>query len=306
MMQHLVQSRAGLESRFLGRLKAGAGLFKEAFRAWMVSKTPRLGASLAYYTIFAIAPLFLIAISMAAFFFGQDAATRDLYQQINGLVGHDGGEVIQSLVAAAAHRPRAGLWATVGALITLGTGATAVFVELQDALNTIWGVERKEGGSGVWCFIKNRLLSFAMVLGIGFLLLVSLLLNAALTALGSFASGLLPEKRLILDVLNFVLSLGVITLLFALIYKLLPDVNIAWGDVWVGAFVTALLFNLGKFLIGYYLGRGSLVSIYGAAGSFIILLLWVYYSAQILFFGAEFTRVHSQRRSQMSKPAGPP
>ena len=213
----------------------------------MDSKASRLGASLAYYTIFAIAPLFLIAISMAAFFFGQAAATRDLYHQINSLVGHDGGDVIQSLVAAAAHRPRAGLWATFGALITLGTGATAVFVELQDALNTIWCVESK-GGGGVWCFIKNRLLSFAMVLGIGFLLLVSLLLNAALTALGSFASGILPEKRLVLDALNFVLSLGVITLLFALIYKLLPDVNIAWGDVWVGAFVTALLFNLGKFL----------------------------------------------------------
>ncbi|MGO8696477.1 MAG: YihY/virulence factor BrkB family protein [Limisphaerales bacterium] len=299
-----MQSRAGFENRFLRRCKEGGALFKEAFRAWMDSKASRLGASLAYYTIFAIAPLFLIAISMAAFFFGQAAATRDLYHQINSLVGHDGGDVIQSLVAAAAHRPRAGLWATFGALITLGTGATAVFVELQDALNTIWCVESK-GGGGVWCFIKNRLLSFAMVLGIGFLLLVSLLLNAALTALGSFASGILPEKRLVLDALNFVLSLGVITLLFALIYKLLPDVNIAWGDVWVGAFVTALLFNLGKFLIGYYLGRGSLVSIYGAAGSFIVLLLWVYYSAQILFFGAEFTRVHSQRRSR-PKLSSPP
>lgn len=303
-MQYLVQHDWSFDGSFVHRVKVGAQLFKQAFHAWMDSKAARMGASLAYYTIFAIAPLFLIAMSMAGFFFGQAAATRELYSQVNSLVGHDGGEVIQSLVAAAAHRPKAGVWATVGALITLGTGATAVFVELQDALNTIWSVQRKPG-RGVWFFIKDRLLSFAMVLGIGFLLLVSLILNAGLAALGTFAKGLLPEERLVLEVLNFVISLGVITLLFALIYKLLPDVEIAWGDVWVGAFVTALLFNLGKFLIGYYLGRSTMVSIYGAAGSFIIVLLWVYYSAQILFFGAEFTRVHAESRAQSAKPPGP-
>jgi len=220
------------------------------------------------------------------------------------LVGRNGGEAIQTLVAAA-NQPRAGLWATLGALVTLGLGATAVFVELKDALDTIWGVQPKPGG-GPRNFIKDRLLSFAMVLGVGFLLLVSLVLNAALAALGTFTSGLLPEQRLLLGCLNFLISLGAITVLFAMIFKLLPDVKIGWGDVWVGAFVTALLFNLGKFLIGYYLGRSSMVSIYGAAGSFIILLLWVYYSAQILFFGAEFTRLHTGKRAKFRHQTRPP
>jgi membrane protein len=280
--------------------KNGARLFKEAFLAWMNSKAPRMGAALAYYTIFAVAPLFLMALSMAGFFFGKEAARRELFGQVYGLVGHDGGEAIQTLVAAA-NRPRAGLWATVGALVTLGIGATAVFVELKDALNTIWGVQPKPG-SGARNFVKDRLLSFAMVLGIGFLLLVSLVLNAALAGLGTFASGLLPEQKLLWGAVNFLVSLGVITLLFAMILKLLPDVQIAWRDVWVGAFVTALLFNLGKFLIGYYLGRSSTVSIYGAAGSFIILLLWVYYSAQILFFGAQFTRLNAARHAESRLP----
>jgi membrane protein len=281
----------------LREIKGHAQLFKDALRAWFNSKSPRMGAALAYYTIFAVAPLFLIALAIAGFCFGEEAARRELFGQVYGLVGRNGGEAIQTLVAAA-NQPRASLWATLGALVTLGIGATAVFVELKDALNTIWGVQSKPGG-GPRNFIKDRLLSFAMVLGVGFLLLVSLVLNAALAALGTFTNGLLPEQRLLLGCLNFLMSLGVITVLFAMIYKLLPDVKIDWGDVWVGAFVTALLFNLGKFLIGYYLGRGSMVSIYGAAGSFIILLLWVYYSAQILFFGAEFTRLHARKRSKL-------
>jgi membrane protein len=232
----------------------------------------------------------LIALSVAGFCFGDDAARRELFGQVNGLVGRDGGQAIQSLVAAA-NRPKAGLWATVAAVVTLGAGATAVFVELQDALNTIWGVERAQG-AGLRIFIKDRLLSFAMVLGIGFLLLVSLAFDAALTALGSFAHGS-PDERFFWQAANFMVSLGVITLLFAMIFKVLPNVKISWQDVWVGAFATALLFNVGKFLIGYYLGRSSMVSVYGAAGSFIVLLLWVYYSSQILLFGAELTRLYA-------------
>jgi membrane protein len=277
-----------------------AQLFKAAFLAWMNSKAPRLGAALAYYTIFAVAPLFLIALSIAGFCFGEEAARKELFGQVYGLVGRNGGQAIQALVAAAG-QPHAGRWATFGAVVSLGVGAIAVFVELKDALNTIWGVEPKPGG-GTWNFIKDRLLSFAMVLGVGFLLLVSLVLNAGLAAFGMFTRGLLPEQRLLFGSLNFLMSLGVITLLFAMIFKLLPDIKIAWRDVWVGAFVTALLFNLGKFLIGYYLGRGSMVSIYGAAGSFIILLLWVYYSAQILFFGAEFTRLHAGEHAKSRTP----
>jgi membrane protein len=285
----------------LREIKGIAHLFKETFRAWSAGKTPRLGASLAYYTIFAIAPLLLLAMSIAGFCFGTARAQRELFEQIYSLVGREGGQAIQSMVVAAANRPQAGLWASIGALVTFGAGATAVFVELQDALNTIWGVTR-EPGHGARYFIKDRLLSFAMVLGIGFLLLVSLLLNAALAAVGKFATGLLPEEQALLQVLEFLVSLGVISLLFAMIFKFLPDVKIGWGDVWIGAIVTALLFNLGKFLIGYYLGRSTMASIYGAAGSVIILLMWVYYSAQIVFFGAQFTRVHASRRSNARTP----
>jgi membrane protein len=196
-------------------------------------------------------------------------------------------------LVAAANQPKVGLWATIGALGTLVAGATGVFVELQDALNTIWGVQRKTG-QGLRYLIKDRLLSFGMVLAIGFLLLVSLILDAGLSALGAFASSFAPAAHIIWTGINFAASLFVITMLFAVIYKGLPDVDIAWRDVWMGAFVTAILFNVGKFLIGYYLGRSSMVSIYGAAGSFIVLLMWIYYSSQIFFFGAEFTRVYAE------------
>ncbi len=281
-----------------------ARLIKDAFLAWANGKTPRLGAALAYYSIFAIAPLLLIAISVAGFCFGQQAARQELFDQIYGLVGREGGQAIQSLVAAA-NQPKAGLWATVAALITSGAGATAVFVELQDALNTIWRVQRKPG-RGLRHFMMDRLLSFIMVLGIGFLLLVSLILNAALVVIGRVAiSGSLPQQHFFWETVNFVVSLAIITLLFAMILKVLPDVKIAWRDVWVGAFVTALLFNLGKYLLGYYLGRNSLVSVYGAAGSFVVLLLWVYYSAQILFFGAELTRLYATQSSRKTNKPMP-
>jgi membrane protein len=282
----------------VGHLQSLASFVKQAVIAWAASKTPRLGAALAYYTVFAIAPLFLLTMSVAGFWFGQDTARQDLFNQINGLVGEEGGRAIQSLVTAAG-RPEAGLWATTGAITTLGAGAMAVFVELQDALNVIWGVQRPPGRR-TRAFIKDRALSFAMVLGIGFLLLVSLVLNAALAGLGKYASGGVQDGAF-WEVVNFLVSLAVITALFAMIYKILPDVSIAWRNVWMGAFVTALLFNLGKFLIGYYLGRSTLVSVYGAAGSFIVLLLWVYYSAQILFFGAVLTRLIAERNGVPGK-----
>jgi membrane protein len=278
----------------LENLKSDVRLVSDAFHSWIENKTSRLGAALAYYTVFAIAPLFLITLSIVGFCFGEKAAQRELFGQINGLVGRSGGEAIQTIVKAAANRPHTGNWAAVAAVITLGAGATAVFVELQDALNSIWGVKPKRG-HGIRDFVRVRLLSVAMVLGVGFLLLVSLMLNAALAALGRFAGGFLPEHRLLLGTVNFLVSLGVITVLFGMIFKVLPDIHIEWGEVWRGAFVTALLFNLGKFLIGYYLGRSSTVSVYGAAGSFVIVLLWVYYSAQILFFGAEFTHIDAKR-----------
>src|SRR4030095_3845256 len=191
--------------------------------------------------------------------------------EVAGLWGSEGGEAIQSLVSAA-HKPKTGAWATVIAVATLFVGATGVFVQLQDALNSVWGV-RRVPGRGLRNFVKDRLLSFAIVVGIGFLLLVSLVLSAGLSALGKFMSGMLPAQETIWQGINFVISFGVITLLFAMIFKVLPDVKIAWRDVWIGAVITAMLFNLGKFLIGLYLGRSSVTSAYGAAGSLVVVLL---------------------------------
>jgi membrane protein len=207
---------------------------------------------------------------------------------------------VEALVSAA-NKPKTGVWATVIAAATLFVGATGVFVQLQDALNSVWGV-RRVPGRGLRNFIKDRLVSFALIVGIGFLLLVSLVLSAGLSALGKFMVGLLPAQETIWQGINFVVSFGVITLLFAMIFKVLPDVRIAWRDVWIGAIITALLFNLGKFLFGLYLGRSSVTSAYGAAGSLVIVLLWVYYSAQILFFGAKFTQIYSNRYGSHLEP----
>jgi membrane protein len=276
-------------------------LVKHPVTEWIDLGVSRMGAALAFYTIFAIAPLFVIVLAMAGLWFGDEAARRELFGQVSGLVGSEGGEAIQALVSAA-HKPKAGAWATGIALVTLLVGATGVFVQLQDSLNSIWGVRRKPG-RGLRNFVKDRLLSFALIVGIGFLLLVSLVLSAGLSALGKFMTGLLPAQTILWQWVNFGVSFGVITLLFAMIFKVLPDVKIAWRDVWIGAMITALLFNLGKLLLGLYLGRSSVTSAYGAAGSLVIVLLWVYYSAQILFFGVKFTQLYSNRYGSHLKPA---
>ena len=275
-------------------------LTKETAQSWMEHKAPRLGAALAFYTIFAITPVFLIVLAIAGFWFGEEAARRQLFDQLQGLLGQEGGEAIQAVVAAA-NKPKTGAWATLAALVTLLVGATGVFVQLQDALNTIWNV-RREPGRGLRHFIKDRVLSFAMILAIGFLLLVSLVINALLAALGKFMSDLMPAQEIFWQIVNLLMSLGVVTLLFALIFKVLPDVKIAWHDVWVGAMITALFFNLGKLLLSLYLGRSSTASAYGAAGSLVIILLWVYYSSQILFLGAEFTRVYAVKFGSHLRP----
>jgi len=260
-----------------------------------------MAAALAFHTIFAIAPLFVIVLAIAGFVFGEQAASRELFSQVSGLVGSEGGEAIQALVSAA-HKSKTGAWATVIAVATLFVGATGVFVQLQDALNAIWGVQRLPG-RGLRNFIKDRLLSFALIVGIGFLLLVSLVLSAGLSATSKFMVGLLPAHKIVWQGIHFVVSLGVITVLFAMIFKVLPDVKIAWRDVWIGAFITALLFNLGKLLFGLYLGRSRVISGFGAAGSLVIVLLWVYFSAQILFFGAKFTQIYSNRYGSHLEPA---
>jgi membrane protein len=281
-------------------LKPIGELVKQTASEWIDLGVSRMGAALAFYTLFAIAPLFVIVLAMAGFWFGEEAARRELFSQVSGLVGSEGGEAIQALVSAA-RKPNTGAWATVIALATLFVGATGVFVQLQDALNQIWGV-RRAAGRGLRNFIKDRLLSFALIMGIGFLLLVSLVLSAGLSALGKFMVGLLPAQANLWQGLNFVVSFGVITLLFAMIFKVLPDVKLVWRDVWIGAMITALLFNLGKLLLGLYLGRSSVTSAYGAAGSLVIVLLWVYYSAQILFFGAKFTQIYSSRCGSRLEP----
>ena len=283
------------------RLKSALSLLQTTFRGWLDHDGLRLGASLAYYTVFAIAPLFLMTLAIAGLWFGEEAARRELFAQLGGLVGREGGAAIQALLANAG-QPKAGAWATTVALVTLLIGATGVFVQLQDALNTIWEV-RQRARSGVWHFIRARLLSFAMILAVGFLLLVSLIISAGLAAAGKFMSGLIPAHEIFWQTANFIISFGLITALLALIFKYLPDVKIKWRDVWLGAVFAALLFNFGKFALGFYLGRAAVTSAYGAAGSLVIILLWVYYSSQTLFLGAEFTRAIAKARGHKSPSA---
>jgi membrane protein len=263
-------------------------LLKTTYQNWLEDNVPRLGAALSYYTIFALPPLFVIVIFIASLCLDERAVRSGLLEEVGGLIGKKGSDAIQSALGAS--NPHVtGLFASVVAIGTLILTATGLFIELQNDLNAIWGVEEKPG-QGIWGFLKNRLLSFAMVVVIGFLLLVSLVVSAALAAVGKYFSAMVPGLNVFWTIVNAVVSFGVITVLFAMIFKVLPDVKIAWRDVWIGAGLTSLLFTAGKSLLGLYLGRNSTVTTYGAAGSLVLLLLWVYYSAQILFLGAEFTR----------------
>jgi membrane protein len=275
-------------------------LIRDTVTEWWEDNAPRLGAALAFYTLLSLAPLLVVVTAIAGLTFGKSAAEGQIVAEIQDLVGPRGAEAIQTLLANA-HEPMTGLVATAVSLVVLLLGATGVFTELQDALNIVWEVESRRP-SGVWAAIKDRFLSFVMVLVIGFLLLVSLVASAALTAMSHVAGGLLPNSAGWLRIADFVVSFAVITLLFAMIYKVLPDARVAWSDVWVGAAVTALLFTVGKFLIGLYLGSSGIGSTYGAAGSLAVFLVWVYYSAQILFLGAEFTQVYARWRGRPIVP----
>ncbi|HEY9651700.1 MAG TPA: YihY/virulence factor BrkB family protein [Coleofasciculaceae cyanobacterium] len=277
-------------------------LLKETFKEWQEDKASRLAAALAYYTAFSIAPLIIIAIAIAAVVFGQEAAQGGIDEQLRGLLGQQGAEAVQEMIKNS-RKPSEGTIATLISIVVLLFGASGVFGELQDSLNTIWEVAPKQG-QGVMTFIRNRFLSFAMVLGIGFLLLVSLLLSTILAGVSNLLGHMIPNLTALWSLLNFLISFGVITVLFALIYRILPDAEIAWGDVWIGSIITALLFTIGKSLIGLYLGNSSVGSTYGAAGSFVVFLLWVNYSAQILFFGAEFTQVYANKYGSRIVPAG--
>lgn len=274
-------------------LRAIWQLFQETFQEWSNDKASRLAAALAYYTIFSIAPLLIIVIAIAGAVFGEDAARGEIVNQIQSLVGKDGAEFIE-LAIKNANKPQAGTISSIISVAVLLLGATGLFTELQDALNTIWEVQPKPG-RGVNRVVRQRFLSFAMVLGIGFLLLVSLVISAALSALVTYFSHLLPGIDFIWQIVSFILGFVITTVLFGLIFKVLPDVKITWGDVLIGAALTSLLFSIGRFLLGKYLGNNSFGSTYGAAGSLVVILAWVYYAAQILFFGAEFTQVYSRR-----------
>lgn len=276
-------------------------LLKQTVADWSEDKAPQLGASLAFYSAISIAPLLVIALAIAGFFFGEEAAQGEITDELRSLVGDEGGKAIQEMVQSA-RKPRAGTIATILGVVTLLFGASGVFGQLQDALNTIWEVKPKEG-RGVWGFIRDRFFSIAMVMGSAFLLLVSLLLTAAISTLGLTGDRLPESWQWFAQVVNFVISFSVITVLFALMFKLLPDVKMAWSDVWLGAVVTAALFTIGKFAIGLYLGRSTTASSYGVAGSFVVLLLWTYYSAQILFFGAELTQVYANKFGSRIVPA---
>ncbi|HUP60513.1 MAG TPA: YihY/virulence factor BrkB family protein [Thermoanaerobaculia bacterium] len=275
-----------------------ADLFKQTFKEFGQDKAPRLGAALAYYTIFSVAPLLLIAISIAGIVFGEEAARNEISAQLRGVMGANTANILEEMVEAAA-KPKSGAIATIIGIFMLFFGASGVVMQLNDALDTIWNVERKKG-KGIKGFVKDRILSLAMVLGIGFLLLVMLVFDVMISAMGNYLDQRFPGGEALLQGLQLLVSFGLVTVLFAAIFRFLPDVRPAWRDVWLGAVFTALLFVIGKFGLSIYLGKAAIGSSFGAAGSLVILLVWVYWSAQILLLGAEFTQVYARAQGSMA------
>jgi membrane protein len=284
---------AGCGLRLFLSPKAISGLLKAAFSEWSKDNAPRMGAALAYYTIFSLAPLLIIAVAIAGLAFGIDAARGEIAREIQGLVGRDGARAIQDMIQSA-RKPAHGVIGSMIGVVVLFLGASGVFCEIEDALNSIWDVNLT-GETGIHNLIKARFLSFGMVLGIGFLLLVSLLLSALLAGAAKYIGDMLPIPAVVFESLDFLLSLLFITVLFAMIFKFLPNTKIAWSDVWIGAALTSLLFTAGKLVIGFYIGTSVSASAYGAAGSLVVVVAWIYYSALILYFGAEFTHVYADR-----------
>jgi membrane protein len=276
-------------------LRAGWRLAARAFGAWIDDYAPSMGAALSYYALFSIAPLLLIVIGVAGFFFGEQAARGELFGELSTLIGADGARAAEGLVSNAA-KPESGLLAMVIGTVLLIGGASTVFGELQNALDRIWRAPERNATKGWWKLIRARLLSFGMILAIAFLLMVSLVLSSLVAALGKWWG---------LHFVDLGLSFALTTLLFAMIYKIIPRVRIAWRDVWIGAAVTAALFALGKLLIGLYIGKSSVASAFGAAGSLVVLIVWVYYSAQIFLLGAEFTRLYADERGSRTAAKRP-
>ncbi len=275
-------------------------ILKETVTDWKDDNAPRLAAALAYYTLLSIAPLIVFAVSAVGLLYGDEAARGQIANEIGSVVGAQAGEAIEGIASSARDRSTGVLSSIVGVIVLL-FGASGVFGELQTSLDTIWEVKPKPG-RGIVGAIKDRFFSFTMVMGVAFLLLVSLVMSTVIAGLGHFMESSLPGGEALWTILNFVISLGLVTVIFALVLKVVPDVKIAWAPVWVGAFTTAVLFTLGKFAIGLYLGKSTFTSSYGAAGSVVALVVWVYYSAQILFFGAELTQVYARHTGAKLQP----
>lgn len=282
------------------RLQQAWRLTRAAISAWIDDFAPSMGAAIAYYTIFSIAPMLVIAIAVAGAIFGQDAAQGEIVTQLRSVIGEEGAVAIQGLLQSAS-KPTEGLIATGLSIVTLIIGSTAVFAELQSALDRIWRmpVAVKEGG--LWNLIRTRLLSFGLILGLGFMLMVSLVVSSGLAALGKWWGGWFEGWEIVLQILNLVISFFVFAGLFSMIYKFMPRVRLSWHDVWIGAVATTILFIIGKYLIGLYLGTTGMSTGFGAAGSFALLLAWIYYSAQIFLLGAEFTWIYANNYGSKAK-----
>lgn len=278
------------------------GLLKQTVQEWLGDKAPQLGAALAYYTVFSLAPLILVLLAIVGIIFRDDPAGtwNKITEQMSYFLDPSAVQVVQSIAQKASEPGKSTIATIIGVALAI-LGASGVFGQLQDALNTIWGVKAKPGG-GIWGFLRNRFLSFAMVAGVCFLLLVSLTLESLLKAFSHYVQSVLPGGIVVALAVYLIFDFAVVVLLFAMIFKFLPDVEIQWRDVWIGAVITTILFGIGKWLLGFYLGSGVAGSAYGAASSLITLLLWVYYSSQILLFGAEFTQVYAARAGRAFKP----
>lgn len=264
-----------------------------------------MGAAIAYYTAFSLAPLLVIVIAVAGAIFGREAVTGQITQQLTDLIGREGARLVQGLIASASDTERGLVAGTIG-IVVLVVGATTVFAELQSALDRIWRVPAREKPRGVWALLRARLLSFGLILGLAFMLMVSLVVGAAIAAMGSWVGGLMPGAEALLQALNVLVSLSLSTVLFAMIFKFMPSTSVAWRDVWIGALVTAALFELGKLLIGLYLGKSGITESFQAAGSLVVLLAWVYYAAQIFLLGAEFTKVYARAHGSLAPAGAPP
>ena len=276
--------------------------FKDTVLQWIQHDPFQLGAALSYYTLFSLAPLLIIVIAIAGFAFGREAAQNQIVETIQGMIGRDSAQAVQEMIRNASNKPKTGMISTLLGIIVLMVGAGGVVGQLQNSLNMIWGVKPKPG-QAIWGFIRQRFTSFAMVLGIGFLLLVSLVISALLSSLTQIMGTFVGGTALVAHAVDLLLSFAVVSALFAMIYKFLPDVHLHWKDVWIGAVLTSFLFTIGKSLIGLYLGSSGATSAYGAAGSLITVLLWVYYSSLIFFLGAEFTHVYATQYGSGVVPA---